>query len=740
MSGERGRPEQKPGERAGRDVGAVEAPARTPGEVLGRALARALTGASLGDRWLVEGLIGVGGMGVVLGATDGPDGAPVVAKVIAPQLAPAQWAAFVKASRREALALRRLSDRRPPSPYIVRFFDEGEVEVRVAARVRTGVFQDEIIPVRYLILEYVDGGPHGTTLHDRIHRSLKDTGKGFSPTRARRILRHIARALTDIHAERLIHRDLKPTNVLVAGPPGEDVAKVTDFGIVRVQDDASAGGVVAVSVGYSAPEQYVPGNTQVGPQSDIFSFGALAYEVLTGCALFPQEAQSALSAARRPVRHSLLAAPTVHGGFEHAPEQVDAIDKIIAQATWPKLEGRPTDVREVWRALDTQLAEIERRQPADRESTPAVSLAQAAMTEARIESVAQRETAPLQASGETSAAPKPPMPTTTPHVDEPWQWRLRGRDSGEGTVRDVAFGEDGRALAVGKDGVRFWDGGAWLEIPMPEGVPRDAFTAVARLDPDRYALGGREGLLGFLTRGSWQILRGADPSVAYTSLWGNEQGVLVASGARRGRSAVIWCARNGAWMAPRKVPGVRAIVGAAQLTGNLVACVGEGTARDAELGDSRVGALLVVDTTTGEVRDARPDDSETPPLAAIATSRFGEAVVVGSGGFTARAVVPSAAGNFEIIPERVETRRDLAGVRFDATSQVWAVASGRLLARAIAADGKPIWRRVWWGSGEGPSLVRIWAGGERLLAFSSEGLVVEGRATLRATRSEPPRR
>ena len=46
---------------------------------------------------------------------------------------------------------------------------------------------------------------------------------------------------------------------MIAGPPGEEVAKVTDFGIVRVQDDASTTGVVAVSVSYSAPRQYVPG-------------------------------------------------------------------------------------------------------------------------------------------------------------------------------------------------------------------------------------------------------------------------------------------------------------------------------------------------------------------------------------------------------------------------------------------------------------------------------------------------
>ena len=703
------------------------------GETLGHALALALTGAALGDRWLVEGLLGVGGMGVVLGATDGPDGAPVVAKVIAPQLAPAQWAAFVKASRREALALRRLSDRRPPSPYIVRFFDEGEVEVHVHAKARTGEFeQDEVIPVRYLILEYVDGGPHGTTLHDRIHRSLKDTGKGFTPARARRLLRHIARALIDIHAERLIHRDLKPTNVLVAGPPGEEVAKVTDFGIVRVQDDASTTGVVAVSVGYSAPEQYVPGNALVGPQSDIFSFGALAYEVLTGCALFPQDAQASLSAARRPHRHSLLDAPTVHDAFTHAVEQVQAIDKLITQATWPKIEGRPADVREFWKALDTQLAAVEQLVAPNSEQLASVRMSQATMPAVRAEIIAGR------------AGPKKGQADTTLDAplgeDEPWHWRLRGKDEGPNTIRDVAMGEDGRALAVGDAGVRYWDGGAWLEIPLPDGVPRNAFRCVARLDPDRYVLGGSDGLLAFLARGHWQLLRGADPAVEYTALWGSEQGVLVAAGTRPGRSAVVWCARGGEWLAPKKLPGVREVHGLAAIGSSLILAVGEGPPRDPEAtGSLYAGALVAVSTTTGEVRDLRPADGEMPPLAAIATSRFGEAVVVGTGGFAARVSMPTGVATAaNVRPERVETRHDLTGVRFDAASQVWAVASGRIVARTIGSDGRPVWRRIWWGAGDGPSLVRIHATPDRLFAFSREGLVVEGRATARATRSERP--
>jgi serine/threonine-protein kinase len=735
MSAQRGRAEQR-------------------GEQLGQALARALSGAVLGDRWIIEGLIGVGGMGVVLGATDGPDGAPVVAKVIAPQLAPAQWNAFVKASRREALALRRLSDRRPPSPYIVRFFDEGEVEVRVqpGSEGATGAAGEDLLPVRYLILEYIDGGPHGTTLHERIHASLRETGHGFAPARARRILRHIARALSDIHAERLIHRDLKPTNVLVAGPPGEEVAKVTDFGIVRVQDDASTSGVVAVSVGYSAPEQYVPGNTLVGPQSDIFSFGALAYEVLTGCALFPQDAQSALTAARRPHRHSLLDAPTVHATFAHALEQVQEIDRLIARSTWPKLDGRPQDVRELWRALDAQLAAVEAVVAPTSEvlgepTRDGTRMSQGTMPAVRAEIIAGGAAGAPGSSGEMVKPVR--RLATPPPSDAPWLWRVRGRNDGPDAVRDVALGEDGKALAVGANGVRFWDGGAWLEIPLPDGVARDAFSCVARLDPDRYALGGRDGLLAFLARGSWQLLRGADPSVSYTALWGNEQGVLVAAASRPRRSAVLWCARGGEWLAPKKLPGIRVVRGLAPFGGGLVLGVGEASPRegmraDGALGsdagageDARVGVVIGVSTASGEVRDLRPQGGEMPVTLAIATSRFGEAVIVGEGGFAARVVV-GAAPRAEIRPERVETRRDLAGVRFDEASQVWAVASGRILARTLGADGRPVWRRIWWGASDSPTLFRIHAQGDRLVAFSREGLVVEGRASARATRSERP--
>jgi serine/threonine-protein kinase len=550
-------------------------------------------------------------------------------------------------------------------------------------------------------------------------------------------LRHIARALQDIHAERLIHRDLKPTNVLVAGPPGEEVAKVTDFGIVRVQDDPGTG-VVAISVGYSAPEQYVPGNTQVGPQSDIFSFGALTFEVLTGCALFPQDSNTSLTAAQRSHRHSLLDAPTIDPSYAHAVTPVQAIDKLIAHATASSMDSRPSDVRELWRALDAQLAMIERVVAPTSEVQVGTSSTRSRMSSATMPAV----------RAEIIAGVAPPTAASQAGEGEgPWRWRLRGRDEGVDTVTDAALGEDGRALAVGAGGVRFWDGGAWLEIPLPDGISRDTFRAVARLDPDRYVMGGRDGVIAFLARGEWQVLRGNDKTIRYTALWGSEQGTLVAAGERPGRSAVVWCARDGVWLQAKKLIGVERVLGLATLGPDLVLAAGvapstnEPVTTDGNQGPGSGvkmrGTLHVVSTRTGNVEDITPEGAEIPALRAVAASRFGEMVAVGVDGFAARVTAPSEQRAI-LRRERVETERDLLGVRFDPMSQVWAVAAGRILVRAIGSDGRPVWRRVWWGAGEGPSLFRVYAAADRIVAFSREGLVIEGRSSVRATRSERP--
>ena len=313
---------------------------------------------------------------------------------------------------------------------------------------------------------------------------------------------------------------------------------------------------------------------------------------------------------------------------------------------------------------------------------------------------------------------------------QPWRFRVRGQDSGPDSVRDVAPSEDGKALAVGDAGVRFWDGRVWLDIPMPEGIARNACRCVARLDPDRYVVGGTSGFLAFLTRGNWHVLQGGDKSVEYTAIWGNEYGTLIAAGARPQRNAILWVAHGGEWLAPRKVQGVERIHSIAGLREGAIAV---GAARGEGPSSPSIGALMMITSQTGEVTPLRPVEGDPPVLHWVTTSRFGEAMVVGASGFAARVHLISQ-GQCEVRTERVETTQDLTGARFDETSQVWAVAQGRILARTIADDGLPVWRRIWWGTGDKPSLVQVAAGHDFVFGFSREGLVVEGRASPRAGR------
>jgi tetratricopeptide (TPR) repeat protein len=126
----------------------------------------------------------------------------------------------------------------------------------------------------FLVFEKVNG----ETLHERLGRGV------LPPAEAVAVLRQVAKALDCAHSSGVVHQDLKPANVMVAG----DVTKVMDFGIARrVAETMSTLSRIEVAgtPAYMAPEQERGGS--VGPAADVFALGACAYEVLTGRTPFP---------------------------------------------------------------------------------------------------------------------------------------------------------------------------------------------------------------------------------------------------------------------------------------------------------------------------------------------------------------------------------------------------------------------------------------------------------------------
>ena len=188
--------------------------------------------------------LGHGGGGWVFRARDGRDGREVALKVL-------RRASDVAVQRflREAEAVARLRH-----PHIVPLLERGEDEAR-----------------HWLAFELVEGRP----LHERCE------DPDWTPTLAAGVLRDAARALQHAHEQGVLHRDVKPSNLLVT-PEGR--CRVLDFGLARLEDQASpltSSGAVLGTVRYMAPEQAFPGSRPLDPRTDVWGLGATLYHALT---------------------------------------------------------------------------------------------------------------------------------------------------------------------------------------------------------------------------------------------------------------------------------------------------------------------------------------------------------------------------------------------------------------------------------------------------------------------------
>src|SRR5450432_2799219 len=173
----------------------------------------------------------------------------VVIKIILPQLVAESDERALTIIKKEAVALGRLNERIPPTPFVARLLDTGAVPFRSHGRV---------LQLPFIALEYVHGGVEGTTVEERVDYSLKATGFSFDPQRAARLILSLAKGLDEIHAVGVVHRDLSPANVLCCGSGESELFKISDFGIARpVGLSVTFGNVLVGTPGYLAPEQIV---------------------------------------------------------------------------------------------------------------------------------------------------------------------------------------------------------------------------------------------------------------------------------------------------------------------------------------------------------------------------------------------------------------------------------------------------------------------------------------------------
>ena len=292
---------------------------------------------SLGGRYRVERELGRGGMAKVFQGTDTVLGRTVAIKILAPRFADDDG--FVQRFRREAQAAARISH-----PNIVSVFDTGSDG-----------------GVHYIVMEFVEG----RTLAEYL------TGGGrIMPDRAIAIAKDVCRALDAAHAQGVIHRDIKPGNIMI-NPRGE--VKVTDFGIARMTTTAETVAETAAILGtasYLSPEQAQ--GQPVDGRSDLYSLGCVLYEMVTGRPPFLGE--SPVTVASKQVLEQPLPPSKL------STDVTQALDAVILRALgknpanrYQSAEEMRTDLERVTRGLSVEPPPVPALAPTQAMDRPAAS-------------------------------------------------------------------------------------------------------------------------------------------------------------------------------------------------------------------------------------------------------------------------------------------------------------------------------------------------------------------------------
>jgi serine/threonine-protein kinase len=621
---------------------------------------------SAGVRYHLREVLGEGGQGWVYRANyDDPDGFAVVVKVLRPDGIQGD---SLQRFEREADVLRRLAAVPAPNPNIVRFYDYGAHKLPKSE-----------ITLPFIALEYVEGQTLGRVI-------AAHGGFGLPVGRVRRLMKQVARALHTVHEQRIVHRDLKPSNIMLTHIQGQEVAKVTDFGLVKLPD-LHANRTVTVagaSLGYAPPEQYEMGNNRVGVQTDVFSFAAVMFEVLSGAEAFsprpndsPLRMVARMLSDDRPQLAKVIA--TVPRELRDRPDLVTALDRELGRAMAADPGMRHATMRELWEVLEPLLR----------------------TAEARGSSVVPEEL-------ETTLAPSTGGPTPSTAGIE---WRVVGRPLTGERLRAAVLSSKGRSIvAVGAHGLYHFSRGGWAAMPLPSGVDARFVRSLVRASSGDLLMFGDTGFAMTVAQGgAFERLSLGDKDLSLLGALADDRGtVLVGERMSRPVAVVVELVR-GERPIIREIPDAARLHGVTRLTsGTLTVCGTHGALYELLSGGPR-------EITWGR----------TGHLYAIAASHDGGAFAVGSGGHALRLAPPRKLPGLDAAPaatlEAVQTTRDLTGVIVDEQGSAWAIGGqARLLQRRHGS-----WTRVPLDPVAQGQLVAVSVRRDGVSVVAEDGLVLE---------------
>ncbi|MEU9081657.1 protein kinase [Streptomyces sp. NPDC048357] len=353
-------------------------------------------GSLAGGRYQLRDLLGAGGMASVYLAYDSALDRQVAIKTLHSDLGREQ--SFRERFRREAQAVAKLSHTN-----IVSVFDTGEGEVTFSG---SGAGDGAVMP--YIVMEYVEGQPLGSVLEADIRQY------GAMPAdKALKVTADVLAALETSHEMGLVHRDIKPGNVMVNK---RGVVKVMDFGIARAMQSGVTSmtqtGMVVGTPQYLSPEQAL--GRGVDARSDLYSVGIMLFQLLTG--RIPFDADSPLAIAYAHVQEEPVAPSSVNRSLS------PAMDALVARALkknpnerFPTAAAMGDEVARVLGSGQTGAPVIVQGQ-GPLSSGAGVSSAVFPPVDSGFQAAPQSVQQPYQAPHTPTPAPYAPTPAPQPHA------------------------------------------------------------------------------------------------------------------------------------------------------------------------------------------------------------------------------------------------------------------------------------------------------------------------------------
>lgn len=622
-----------------------------------------------GVSYVLEERVGEGGMGTAYRARrEGADGVTAVVVKLTRVPRASAYASQLMAVK-EAVALGRLNESIPPTPFVVRLLDTG------SARFGGGD------PTPWTALEYVHGGVEGTTLEDRVTYALHRTGYAFDWNRTAHAIRCLASGLHAIHSVGVIHRDLTPGNVLCCGFGESEMFKISDFGVARASGlQETFVGLHVGTLGYTAPEA---GSPSAGPHTDVFSFAAIVYYLLTGQHLFP--AESPIDAVRLFERHrpSITEHNTLCPELLERPLECRAIDDAIARATSMRVEERPPSPA-IFAA--TVLATLSDTAGGPRSSTRLLS--------AVLDSAAARPN-PSDYDFIACSHPRPDL-----------------------AIASVAWDTDAHALALTSTGAAFWDGQGWNDATAFLSKAVGDVTFARRYEAGGWLLGGASTLTVLDASGVRETTT-VPAHVHLTHASGRLDDLLVAVDQAGDGAVRLWTSTSRRWMRPHPLPeGVR-VTTLERLDDSRWLVAGR------HLHGKAYAAVF--SPLEFEARELPTPNIRSFISGASAFERS-LALLCGSDGVVLHVDRESVQSTL------VREEQDLSAVAVDILDREWAATLGLLWSRD-ATRGEP-WRPIWGDQSWGAPFVSLLAQPGLIVGMTADGAVIQGRAR-ESVRSRP---